>query len=320
MERAPPRRAVLAHNDVDRRRSRTRAGTVLAKWHGSAAHKTALDLGSKERLLALLTVAYRRAVAPSVIGNIRRAARDWAAGQPVLAQIHLARSGLPRLEEGEAAPFRLFAAERLIEQGTSARNLLKSLDLDTGGLDLLKAGFTPDEPRVPAGNPDGGKWTDGGETTADPTIRQQPLLIPAADRGPAGKPFPADKDPFFDTLYRPVHATARRLGIDETWLLGLAAHEGGWLEDPHNREINNPFGVTHGGGRDVHYASMDEAVEAWERRYGSVVRGATGAADFVRRLFLAGYNKRDPQWSDKVIGAINSVERRLDSWQSRHNL
>jgi hypothetical protein len=30
-------------------------------------------------------------------------------------------------------------------------------------LDLRKAGFNPDEPRVPAGNPDGGQWTrDGG--------------------------------------------------------------------------------------------------------------------------------------------------------------
>jgi hypothetical protein len=27
---------------------------------------------------------------------------------------------------------------------------------------LYKAGFRPDEPRVPAGNPDGGQWTDGG--------------------------------------------------------------------------------------------------------------------------------------------------------------
>lgn len=27
---------------------------------------------------------------------------------------------------------------------------------------LHKAGFRPDEPRVPAGSPDGGQWTDGG--------------------------------------------------------------------------------------------------------------------------------------------------------------
>jgi hypothetical protein len=29
---------------------------------------------------------------------------------------------------------------------------------------LVKANFNPDEPRVPAGNPDGGEWTDSGES------------------------------------------------------------------------------------------------------------------------------------------------------------
>src|SRR4029077_12459388 len=29
-------------------------------------------------------------------------------------------------------------------------------------LDLRKAGFNPDEPRVPAGSPDGGQWTSEG--------------------------------------------------------------------------------------------------------------------------------------------------------------
>src|SRR5208282_5821238 len=28
--------------------------------------------------------------------------------------------------------------------------------------ELRKAGFNPDEPRVPAGNPDGGQWTEDG--------------------------------------------------------------------------------------------------------------------------------------------------------------
>ncbi len=29
-------------------------------------------------------------------------------------------------------------------------------------VDTLKAGFDPNQPRVPAGNPRGGEWTDGG--------------------------------------------------------------------------------------------------------------------------------------------------------------
>jgi hypothetical protein len=242
-----------------------------------------------------------------VIGNLQRAARDWANGERCLALVHLARTGLPQLAAGEAAPFRLFAAERLIEEGVCPRRLLELLDLDTSGLDLLKEGFDPDEPRIPAGKPDGGQWTGDGENAA----------VPAAERRPARNALPADKDPFFDTLYAPVHDVAARLGIDETWLLGLGAHESFWL-DSHNRELNNPFGVTHAGGRNVQYNSIQDAVTAWERRYGPVVRGAASAEDFVQRLFSASYNTEDPKWSQKVLAVIGSVQRRLDSWKSRH--
>jgi hypothetical protein len=280
------------------------AGTMLAKRRPD--HGLALD-GEEERLLALLAVGYGRPVSPKVIGNLQRAARDWANGERCLALVHLARTGLPQLAAGEAAPFRLFAAERLIEEGVCPRRLLELLDLDTSGLDLLKEGFDPDEPRIPAGNPDRGQWTDeDGVTPA------------AARRRPAQNPFPADKDPFFDTLYDPVHAAADRLGIDETWLLGLAAHESGWL-NPHNREINDPFGVTHAGGRNVQYDSIGDAVAAWERRYGPVARGATSAEDFVQRLSTVPYNVK-PEWPGLVLEGIRSVQRRLDSWKSRHGL
>ena len=285
------------------------AGTVLAKRRTGRNDKAELAINdAEERLLALLAVAYRRAVPPRVLANIRRAARSWADGDKSLALVHLAHTGLSQLEEGEAAPFRLFAADRLIEAGVSPRRLLELLDLDTSGLDLLKDGFDPGEARVPAGNPDGGQWTDEGETGVVPA---------AAHRRPVQL---GDKDPFFDTLYQPVHDVALRLDIDESWLLGLAAHESGWLERPHNREINNPFGVTHAGRRDVHYDSMAEAVAAWERRYGAVVHGATSAVDFVKRLFAASYNTEDRNWSKGVFEGIRSVQRRLGSWKSRHGL
>lgn len=173
----------------------------------------------------------------------------------------------------------------------------------------MKAGFDPDEPRVPAGNPGGGQWTD----------EEEPGIVPAAQRRPARNAFPADKDPFFDTLYGPVHDTAERLGIDASWLLGLAAHESGWL-DPHNRDLNNPFGVTRRGRANVQYDSIQDAIAAWERRYGPVVRGATSAEDFVQRLFGTGYNTQDAHWRTGVLDGIESVQRRLGSWKSRHNL
>src|SRR5260370_10675709 len=102
------------------------AGTVLVKRPTDPNDKAELVFAeAEERLLALLAIAYCRAVPPSVLNNIRRAARTWAEGDKCLALVHLARTGLQQLEEGEAAPFRLFAADRLIEAGVKPRRLLE---------------------------------------------------------------------------------------------------------------------------------------------------------------------------------------------------
>jgi hypothetical protein len=49
---------------------------------------------------------------------------------------------------------------------------LASLLVGMAHLDLLlhKAGFRPDEPRVPAGNPDGGQWTGEGGPGSSPPV------------------------------------------------------------------------------------------------------------------------------------------------------
>lgn len=126
----------------------------------------ALD-GAEERILALLAVAYGKAIAPSVLGNIHRASAAWSRGETALALVHLARTRLPKLPEGDEAPFRLFAADRVLAAGVAPRELLKACGLDVGPLDLWKAGYNPDEPRVPAGNPDGGQWTSEGDSAGD---------------------------------------------------------------------------------------------------------------------------------------------------------
>jgi hypothetical protein len=288
------------------------AGTVLAKWQNRDDREQALAIdGREERLLALLAIAYGQTVSPSVLGNIRRAARDWNRGETCLALIHLARSGLPALPAGEAAPFRLFVADRLLDDGMSPRELLKGCDLDTAGLDRFKAGFDPNEPRLPAGSGSGsGEWTGDGEASSVPVAAQ---LKPVPDEYRTGDP-----DRFFDTLYGKVHALAQRLGIDENWLFGLALIESGWLEE-HNRELNDPFGVTHAGGSNVQFDSMDDAIASWERHYGPVVQGATSAQDFVQRLFADGYNKRR-EWPGLVLGGIRSVPRHLSAWKAKRGI
>jgi len=87
--------------------------------------------------------------------------REWGRGEPCLAQIHLAHSGLCRLPDAEKASSCLLVGGQLLANGIAPRELIRACGLNPAPLDLLKAGYDPDQPRVPAGNSDGGQWTDG---------------------------------------------------------------------------------------------------------------------------------------------------------------
>lgn len=297
------------------------AGTVLAAPGHDRWGRPALAIdGNKERILALLAMAYRRAFGPEIIGHIRRASDAYARGEASLAPIHLSRGRLPRLDDPKAAAWRLFVGEALLAEGLPPRDLLKICDLDPAVLDGLAKDYNPDEPRIPAGNGiESGEWsTDlspGATANGNPVRDYGPAITPVADRQTSDEYRTGDPDKFFDTLYGPVHALAHRLGIDETWLFGLAVHESGWL-DKQDRDRNDPFGVTHGGGPNVRYPSIAAAVSYWERRYGPIVRGATSARDFVNKLFAAHYNTADPMWRTNVLGAIKSIRRHLSIWRS----
>ena len=56
-------------------------------------------------------------------------------------------------------------AENLARLSRSLAALRRELASVQTELLARKAGFNPDQPRVPAGNPDGGQWTDGGGTS-----------------------------------------------------------------------------------------------------------------------------------------------------------
>ncbi len=285
------------------------AATVLAKIGRSAGQdpEPAAD-NAGERILALLGVAYRQPVPSAVLGNIRRAGRYWQAGDDCLASIELALTGLPELPDEDEACSRLQRAARLLARGMAPDDLLKTLRVDPAA-DTVKAGFNPAQPRVPAGNGLGsGRWSGDEEMRAIPIAAQKP---------PAGAEYKiGDPDKFFDTLYVPVQVLAQRLRIDETWILGLAAYESGWL-DQHNRDLDDPFGVTHRGGRNVAYDSIAEAIAYWEKRYGKVVTGAKTPTEFARRLWASGYNSATSDWREGVTDTIRSVSRRLLGWKSR---
>lgn len=138
------------------------AGTVLAKRITDCRGRPVIAIdGNEERILALLAVAYGRAVKSGVIDHIRRADAQYACGEIGLALVHLARARLPRLADPEGAAHRLFIGEALLEDGLAPRDLLKICDIDPTILDGIKKDFDPAEPRIPAGNRiESGEWTN----------------------------------------------------------------------------------------------------------------------------------------------------------------
>lgn len=145
------------------------AGTVLVPTM-AARRLTSLD-GQEARVLALLSAAYGKAVAPAVLGNIARAADAWRRGDDCLAYIHLAHSRLSELQHAHEAARRLFLAERFLEAGGSPQGVLEALNLDAAHIEAVEKAYNPAEPRVPAGSGRiSGEWTRGLSVLGDLTV------------------------------------------------------------------------------------------------------------------------------------------------------
>ncbi|MGI4802812.1 MAG: hypothetical protein ACRYG8_54035 [Janthinobacterium lividum] len=117
---------------------------------------------------------------------------------------------------------------------------------------------------------------------------------------------PAYLAAFFGRFVLLVRPTAKRLGIDEDYLLTLAAHEHNW-SGAHNDCLHNLFGTTHAGGNNLAYESDEEAVQSWETHYGGGVRGSKSLTDFVARLRAIGYNSNDPDYDHKMAQTYSAV-------------
>lgn len=143
------------------------AGTVLSPREPGDADRLMVD-GNEPRVLTLLSVAYGRPIDASILGNIRRASRQWSAGDDCLAAMHLALSGLQKLDDARDAARRLFIADGLMADGVEPRVIWTALEFDTASLDGLEK-FNSAEPRVPKGSGRiSGDWTtEWGEASAE---------------------------------------------------------------------------------------------------------------------------------------------------------
>jgi hypothetical protein len=135
------------------------AGAILVPAEGIRKLKS-LER-QKGEVLALLSAAYGKAVAPSVLGNIERAAKSWSEGDGFTAHIHLAHTGLHPLDDFSKAAHRLRVAKGALDHGASPRAVFEALHLDARYIDTLEKLYNPAQPRVPAGHPGGGEWTSG---------------------------------------------------------------------------------------------------------------------------------------------------------------
>jgi hypothetical protein len=144
----------------------TEAGRQLRNLHGQEA-----------RVLALLSAAYGRAITPSVLGNIERAAKAWREGDDCLAYIHLAHAGLPKPDDAAEAARRLFIADGFMKVGAQPRTVFHALALDPAYIDAVEKLYNEAEPRVPPGSGRAsGEWTRGGSFLADLTAEAAKAL------------------------------------------------------------------------------------------------------------------------------------------------
>ncbi len=98
---------------------------------------------------------------------------------------------------------------------------------------------------------------------------------------------------------------AKRLEIPVEWLLGLAAHESGWLNE-HNWPLRNPFGLTNAGGPNLCFNTFRSVIDYWERKIGPAVKSAKSVDAFFDALHQFGYNSNSESWREDVKKNINS--------------
>jgi hypothetical protein len=153
--------------------------------------------------LALLSVAYSFAVSANVLKHLAWAEREFDRGDLAKSAMHVALTGLPPLRGSEAAR-RLHIAAGILDHGfLTPLGLLEACGFDCAEIESLAKTCDPDEPRVPKGNPDGGRWTrDGTKYPARITVAQAlpepPIMepFPAAEPGPpASAPVGSSRNP-----------------------------------------------------------------------------------------------------------------------------
>jgi hypothetical protein len=85
----------------------------------------------------------------------------WRDGEMPLALTHLALSGFAKLGQPKEDARRLFLVDAMMEAGVTPSEIVEGLGLGPAFPPEALEKYNPDQPRVPAGDRDGGQWTSG---------------------------------------------------------------------------------------------------------------------------------------------------------------
>jgi hypothetical protein len=138
---------------------------------GSGTRLACTVRGEEARLLALLSVMANKACPVEALETIKRAEVEFRAGKLAKSAMRLALANSPPLAGLDDA-YRLYAAAALIDQSLlTPADLVRACEIDCTHVEAL-AKYSPDQPRAPAGNSDGGQWVRGTVGGAGPTARK----------------------------------------------------------------------------------------------------------------------------------------------------
>ena len=155
--------------------------------------------------------------------------------------------------------------------------------------------YSPDQPRMPAGNSDGGQFTSAGNsegiTDAD---RENPRFKGMTDTQ-------IKKQKFVDANLNATDQVAQRLNVPVANILGLSAVESGWglgsfiLDGPTVADSTNAYFGMHapapfmdgttpignGPGAMAGFTSYQDALNSFAAKYGSMIQGVSDPTQFA---------------------------------------
>jgi hypothetical protein len=201
------------------------------------------------------------------------------------------------------------------------------------------AKYNADQPRSPAGAPDGGRWTiDQADRSADynrNSVADSPssLLLPAADPIDATV---AKKQEFVATYQLALGRAAKQLNVPVENLLGIAALESNWGKSRFASKGFNIFGMQYPApfavgyiqasrsskdgifARLAKYKNVDDCVSSFVQHFGPLIRGTKDPIQFMTKLqdrAHFGYNmdtlRPDPDYVSNAAATIRGIRRLL---------